>query len=143
MASLSSLIPTIFRKAWDRYGRPVMATVPPISDWSLPSGFGYNPTTDRIEDSSGLHLSNWVIYSVVDYIYIVPATPSADLQIAIAAGIVPSGTVEAGILGNDVETVRAAFAVQIRDQWYDVLDIQENPLGTSSSWARVRLTRRS
>jgi len=137
------MVRRMFRQAWDRYGRPRMTVVHPIEDWNLPIGFSYDRVSDSIRDASGTKLSNYNDYLSMEYIYIIPVAPAIDLQVLLAAGEVSTGTTEVGILAEDIETVRDAFAVEIRGQWYNIQNIMENPIGAASVWSRVRLERRS
>lgn len=146
MAQLSGRIQRIFARAWRAYGRPAMAAVRPIAQWSLPAGFSYDTARDAIADSAGTVLLNWEAYwEPVDYIYIVPADTTADLRAMAAAGVVPSGLMDVYILAADAATVEASHAIQIQGDWYDVVEVSHGPAGTADlgSWAQVRLQRRS
>ena len=149
--SLSSRVHKIFIRAWRRYGKPVMYVVHRMSEWTLPAGFTYDDETDSIHDASGLWLPNPEDYWVSEYIYIVPSvrggtgSGTADLEVLIAAGIVPAGTIDVYIMHSDVDTVREAHAVEMSGDWYDVLEVSRAPIGigTEGVWAKTRLTRRS
>lgn len=143
--SLSSWIPRIFNHAWKRYGKPKVAAVRPIAQWSLPVGFAYDDDMDVASNAAGAVITNPEDYWAMDYIYIVPVQRSADMQMLIAAGEAPSGTAEFYILEDDAATVRAAFAIEFDGDWYDVQEVAHAPLGLGQSgrWARVRVSRRS
>lgn len=145
MLPLAHMIPKIFRKAWLRYGRPMMWAVRPVADWSLPAGFAYDSETDMIQNGAGLVLTNVEDYWAGGYIYIVPMGRSGDLDVLVAAGIVPEGTVDVYILRDDAPTVKVAHSIEIDGDWYDVLEVAHAPVGIGDSalWARVRLRRRS
>lgn len=145
MATLNVMVHRIFRRAWQRYGRPLMYVVHQISEWSLPAGFSYDDETDSIHNAVGTWLPNEGDYWLGDYVYIVPTRRTADLDVLIAAGVVPEGTVDVYILHSDVEDVRHAHACEISGDWYDVVDVGRAPVGfeTNGVWARVRLRRRA
>ena len=143
--SLATRIPKIFRRAWLAYGQPQMAAVKPIADWTLPAGFSYDDELDVIRNAAGAVITNPEDYWAMDYLNIVPTRRSADLQMLIAAGEVPAGSVDVYILSADIETVRDAHSVEIDGDWYDVGEAAHAPVGVApaGNWARVRLTRRS
>lgn len=142
---LSQMIPRIFRLAWHRYGEPSMRVVRPLDEWLLPDGYAYDDATDTVINYYGYILSDEDLFLTADTVYIVPTQRSADLDVLIAAGVVPTGTVDVYILKDDAETVKAAHAIEIDDDWYDVLEVAHAPVGIGDSalWARVRLKRRS
>jgi len=145
--ALASQIKSIFRRAWLAYGKPTMTTVRPIAYWALPAGFAYAAEYDAITNSAGMVLTNHADYWVTDTVYIVPAKHTADLDMLIAAGVVPSGSVDVYIMAADVARVKASHAAQINGDWYDVIDVGQAPVGypggATALWARVRLQRRS
>jgi hypothetical protein len=150
--SLSTRVHRVFTWAWRRYGKPVMYVVRRMAEWTLPAGFSYDDETDSIHDAAGLWLPNPEDYWVGEYIYIVPsvrgwgtASRTADLEVLIAAGIVPAGTIDVFILHDEVDLMREAHAVEVSGDWYDVLEVSRAPIGigVEGIWARVRLTRRS
>lgn len=146
MSDLPQRVRAIFRLAWQRYGKPRMWVVGPISGWSLPAGFAYSDDVDQVIGPTGVVLPNPESYWVGEYIYIVPTQRTADLEVLVAAGVVPVGTVDAYILAEDLATVRAAHSIQVNGDWYDVIDTGTSPVGfgaDASMWARVRLRRRS
>jgi hypothetical protein len=144
--SLATSIGSIFQRAWTAYGQPRLTAVRPVSYWGLPAGFAYDPTYDAITDTNHTVLPNPETYWVTDTVYIVPVKRTADLDVLIAAGVVPAGTVDVYILAADMATMGAAHACQINGQWYDVREVALAPVGYPGSqgiWARVRLQRRS
>jgi len=145
--SLATNVASIFNKAWNAYGKPVLTAVRPRSAWSLPAGFAYDDDYDAITDSAGTVLPNPESYWATDTVYIVPVKRTADLDVLIAAGVVPAGTVDVYVLAADVATMQAAHACQINTDWYDVIDVGQAPVGypggATGIWARVRLQRRS
>ena len=143
MQALDFLVPRIFRQAWERYGKPALWAIRPLADWSLPAGFAYDRSVDAITDAAGTVLPNPESYWAGDYVYIVPIGQTADLRAMVAAGVVPSGMVDVKVLSADLATVRAAHAVQINGDWYDVLEVAQAPVGVAGVWGTVRLRRRS
>jgi hypothetical protein len=145
--SLATQIASIFQRAWQAYGQPVVTVVRPPSTWALPAGFAYDQTYDAIQNSAGVVLPNPQAYWVTDTVYLVPTKRTADLDVLIAAGVVPAGTVDIYVLAADVATMQAAHACQINGDWYDVKDVGQAPVGYPGGalgiWARVRLQRRS
>jgi hypothetical protein len=143
--ALSSMVSGIFSLAWRRYGKPLMAVVPPIAQWTLPAGFSYDPETDQVMSAGGVVLDNWGDYYAAEYLYIVPIAPSADRMTLAAAGVVPAGSTDVYVLKADADTARNAHSVQIDGEWYDVVEVARAPLGAGSpgTWARVTLQRRS
>ena len=147
--SLTTRVNAIFRKAWRRYGRPTMSVVPPLSAWSLPAGYTFDASRDGIVTSGGATLTDLDAFEASGYfefgtVYIVPTGQKPDLDAMIAAGIAPSGQVEVWILQSDVDTVNAAFAVEIMGDWFNVIEAGRAPVGHGAGvWARVRLERRS
>jgi hypothetical protein len=143
--SLATRIPRIFRQAWLAYGQPQMAAVQPITGWTLPAGFAYDGDLDVIQNAAGAVITNPEDYWAMDYLDIVPTKRTADLQMLIAAGEVPAGSVDVYILSADAPTVRAAHSIEIDGDWYDVYEVAHGPVGVApaGNWARVRLTRRS
>src|SRR5512137_2434719 len=116
-----------------------MAVVRPISAWALPAGFAYSARDDRISNAAGLEIHNPEDYWAVDYIYLTPTEDSADRRVMSAAGVVPAGQIAVNILAADIPAVQNAYAVQIGDEWYDVVEVAHNPLGVTSLWAVVTL----
>ncbi len=144
MVGLAGRIKRIFDQAWRRYGRPRMAAVRPPDRWTLPTGYRYEASVDAvIYDATGDVLPNPEAYWAVDYIYIVPTREAADMRALAAAGVVPEGLTEVLILAEDADTVRAAHAIEIDGQWYDVVGVEHAPPGTGGAWARVQLRRRA
>ncbi|HEY65543.1 MAG TPA: hypothetical protein G4O02_13335 [Caldilineae bacterium] len=144
MVTLARRVRRVFLQAWRRYGRPVMAVIRPVNQWGLPPGYAYDESLDAvIYGDTGDVLPNPEDYWASDYIYIVPAREAADMRALVAAGIVPEGITEVFILADDAPTVRAAHAIEIDGQWYDVISVDHAPAGTGGVWARVQLRRRS
>ena len=144
--SLTTRVGSIFRKAWRRYGKPTMTTVPPLSAWSLPAGSTFDASRDGILTGSGAVLTD--LDSLSDYyagsvIYILPLPASDDLRAMVSAGIAPDGQLDVYVLAADLATVSAAFAVEIGGLWFNVASVAAEPSGRSDVWARVRLERRS
>jgi hypothetical protein len=115
-----------------------MTAVRPVSGWSLPAGFAYDANLDRITNASHVVLPNPEAYWVTDSVDVVPSVPNRDLRAMMAAGLVPAGTVELGILSDDATTVRNAHAVQYAGEWFNVAAVETAGIG----WTVVRLTRR-
>lgn len=145
--SLATQVAVIFRKAWLAYGKPTISVVPPLSSWSLPAGYAYDSSVDAIQTTGGATLNDLDVlseYYATSTVYIVPSGNTADLDVLVAAGIVPSGSVEVYILQADVATVNQAFAVQVNGQWYTVREAGRGPVGHSAGiWAKVLLERRA
>ncbi|GAB4565353.1 MAG: hypothetical protein Kow0047_15860 [Anaerolineae bacterium] len=145
MASFTVMAKQAFRRAWTRLGGPRMAVVPPVSEWTLPDGYAYDQATDTVRNAAGDVLLDPSGYYAAEYIDVVPATPGADVQALVAAGVVPEGQMEVMILGDDLAVVQNAHAVEIDGDWYDVVEVAHTPagIGKEQGWARVRLQRRS
>jgi hypothetical protein len=130
----------MFFKAWNAYGRPVMSVVGPTETWSLPTGFAYDKTVDRIANVEHVILPNPEDYWTFDTVYIVPEANPKEVRNMIAVGAVPVGTVGVGVLESDAAKVRGAHAIQLKGEWYDVSSVSE---GLNAGWRLVLLTRRS
>lgn len=145
MATLNAMVKAVFKKAHDRYGKPVMWVAAPVTDWSLPAGFTYDSEFDVVQSAAGVVLENVMDYVAGGYINIVPIRRTADLEVLIAAGVVPGGSVDVYILSADTETVKAAHSIEIDGDWYDMREVAHGPVGIApeGNWARVRLERRS
>lgn len=146
--SLSTRVHSIFRRAWQRYGRPTMSAVPPLSAWSLPAGYTFDASRDGILTGSGAVLNDLDAFEASGYfvgevIYIVPLQSSDDLRTMVAAGVAPAGSLELYVLSADVATVQEAFAIKLGGLWFNVSSPAVEPSGTGDVWARVRLERRS
>lgn len=146
--TLASKINRIFNLANRRYGKPYLEAVPPLSSWTLPAGYTADATLDGIRTGSGEVLTDLDAFETSGYfnlstVYIVPLQSSDDLRSMIAAGIAPAGQLELYVLAADLPTVRAAFAIQVNGQWYDVAGPAAEPSGATDVWARVRLQRRA
>lgn len=146
--SLAARVRSIFMRAWRAYGKPTILAVPPLAEWSLPAGYAYSASHDGIQTGGGEVLNDLDAFMSSGYfasetVYIVPAQEVDDLRAMVAAGIAPDGMMELYVLAADLATVRAAFAVQVNGQWYDVAGIGAAPSGAADVWARVRLRRRS
>lgn len=145
--SLATQIAAVFQKAWLAYGKPTIAVVPPVADWSLPAGYAYEDSVDAIQTAGGATITDLDAlagYYASDVVYIVPSGRTADLDVLIAAGVVPSGTIEVYVLQADVATIRESFAVQVNGEWYTKSEAGQAPVGHSTGiWAKVRLTRRT
>lgn len=152
MGTLADKVPRIFRQAWQRYGRPTLTAVRPVAAWQLPAGFAYDADVDAIRNSAGVVLTNHSDYWVTDTVYILPAKSVAgggdvaELQSMLATGLTTTGELSVWVLGADIAKLRAAHALLIGDQWYDLDSQQQQPSGypaTVGLWARVRLRGRS
>lgn len=146
--SLKTRVDKIFIRAWERYGRPKMAAVPPVTEWALPVGFAYDDNIDAIADATHNVILNPEDYwGPIDYIYIVPVPPpnTADMDAMLAAGIIPTGLVREYILAIDIPTVRDAHAVELNGEWYTVIEAAMAPSGYDPRgiWGVVTLQRRS
>lgn len=145
--SLKSQVTAMFMKAWRAYGQPVIAVAPPLGAWSLPAGYAFADEVDGIQTTGGATITDMdalAAYFAMDTVYIVPVKETADLHVLIATGIVPSGSTEVYVLQDDVATVRAAHAVQVNGEWYNVADAGKGPVGHPAGiWAKVRLERRA
>lgn len=145
--SLKTRVDKIFNRAWKRYGRPQMAVVAPITDWTLPAGFAYDESIDAIANSTHTVILNPEDYWLIDYIYIVPVPPpnTADMDAMLAAGVIPTGLVREYILAIDIPTVREAHAVELNGEWYTVIEAAMAPSGYDPRgiWGVVTLQRRS
>lgn len=53
MTEFAQAAESSFLEIWVAYGRPYLRIYNPITEWTLPSGVTYNPTTDRFEDGDG------------------------------------------------------------------------------------------
>jgi hypothetical protein len=121
-----------------------MAVVPPRDEWSLPAGFAYDPLQDAVVDATGAVLTNYGDYYAAGYLYIVPQKQSADSRLLAIAGLVPSGTMVVAVWGDDLTTVRRAYAVELDGEWYDVVDAGNRPAGIGGGlWSWVTLRRRA
>lgn len=143
--TLATRVSKIFVRAWQRYGEPAFAVVPPLSEWSLPVGYTSSLQHDGIETTAGDVFTDLEVlsgYFATELVYIVPTRAADDTRTMVAAGILPDGTIEVLILSGDIATVRAAFAVKLNDMWFNVMSVAAEPSGTSDVWARVRLERR-
>lgn len=144
---LASNVRRIFRQAWKAYGKPMLYAVPPVASWNLPAGYAFDSSLDAIRTADGATLTDLDVlaqYYASEPVYIVPTQRTADLEVLVAAGVVPSGTVEVYVLQPDVATLNAAHAVKLHGQWYDVTEPAQAPVGHAPGiWAKVRLQRRS
>lgn len=144
MATHASMIRRIFKQAWDRYGRPMVCAIRPPSQWTnMPAGFTYDPVVDMIRNSAGRKLEDQYLYWDFDYIYVVPAQLDESVRVMMMTGVIPTGTIEVGVLGDDYQTLKQAFQVQVDSEWYDVVSIPRYPPATGTEWSRVQLRRRS
>jgi len=145
VATLAQMIPRMFWQAWRRYGQPLMTVVRPLGDWNLPAGFAYNAELDVIQDAAGTVLPNPEDYWATDLVYIVPARQTGETRMLMVAGLVPAGTVDVFVLAADLPAVRAAHAVEIDGDWYDMVNVGMEPVGVGSGavWGRVTVQRRS
>jgi hypothetical protein len=144
--TLASRVRAVFRRAWQRYGKPTMTIVPPLADWSLPAGYSFDPSRDGIVTGGGATLTDLDAlseYYAAGVVYIVPLQASDDLRAMRSAGIAPDGQIEVYVLAADIPTVQAAFAVQVGGLWFNVVSPAVEPSGAADIWARVRLERRS
>lgn len=140
MATLTQRVARMFYRAWNAYGQPTATVVRPLADWNLPAGFSYDERLDRITNSSQAVIRNPEDYWVTDTVYIVPNQNPNELRSLMAAGLVPAGTIEIGVMEADAATIENAHAVQVNGQWYDVSYIEQ---GIQAGWRMARLTRRS
>lgn len=138
MATLAQRVNQVFRRAWLAYGKPVLTVVRPVDVWNMPAGFAYDADIDRIANASRVVLPNPEDYWVTADVYIVPNKPSNDLRMLMAAGLVPVGTVELGLLSDDAATLENAHAVRYAGHWYNVAAVDSAGIG----WTVVRLVRR-
>lgn len=53
MTEFAKVAESSFLEIWKAYGRPYLRIYDPITEWTLPAGVTYNPTTDRFEDGDG------------------------------------------------------------------------------------------
>lgn len=140
MPTLATRVRAMFFKAWNAYGRPVMPVVGPPSTWDLPDGYAYDKAVDRVAGPDHVILPNPEDYWTFETVYIIPEANPKEVSNMIAVGKVPVGTMGVGILETDAARVKAAHAVQVKGEWYDVASVEE---GLNAGWRLVLLTRRS
>lgn len=138
MATLAQRVTRVFRRAWLAYGKPAVTVVRPVTAWTLPAGYAYDANLDRIANAQHYILPNPESYWVTDSVDVIPNKPSQDLRMLMAAGLVPVGTIELGLLSTDAATLEAAHAVQYDGHWYNVAAVESAGIG----WSVVRMTRR-
>lgn len=132
-----------FRAAQLRLGARTMSVIGPISSWTLPTGYSYRKSADRIMNAANTVLTP----SATEYgaattsVSYVPTAVSQELRQLITAGVIPDGTIDVMIPAANVAAVRAAWAVKIGSNFYRVGSISEMPYGDADV-ARVRLERR-
>lgn len=144
--SLVSQVTALFMQAWRAYGKPVISVAPPVASWSLPAGYAFDDQSDGIVTAGGAtitDLDGLSAYFAEASVYIVPIRSDDDTRVLIAAGVIPSGALDVKILAADVATVKAAFAVEVDGEWFNVDSVAVEPSGATSGWAKVRLVRRS
>lgn len=150
--TLANLARRMFFQAWRRYGCPTLLAVRPRSAWSLPAGFAYDADVDAIRNGAGVVLTNAEDYWVSDTVYIVPEASRraggdlAELQQLLVTGIATLGAVGVWVWGDDIAKLRAAHALRLGDQWYDLDRQGPQPSGYPGAhglWAYVRLRGRT
>lgn len=140
MATLATRVRSMFFRMWRAYNRPTISVVLPPEQWTLPDGYEYDALTDRIANTDHTILPNPEDYWSTATVYIVPDSNPKETRNLIAQGVLPSGTVDVGVLADDVATVKTGHAVQLNGEWYDVAEVGD---GIGAGWHSVRLTRRS
>lgn len=133
-----------FRLAQIRLGARTMSVIGPILSWTLPTGYTYRKSADRIMNSAGQVLEPSASHygGATTSVNYVPTAVSQELRQLITAGLIPDGTIDVMIAAADVAAVRAAWAVQIGSSFYRVGSISEMPYGDADV-ARIRLERRA
>ncbi len=133
-----------FRLAQIRLGARTMSVIGPISTWTLPTGYTYRKSADRIMNSAGQVLEPGITHygGATTSVNYVPTAVSQELRQLITAGLIPDGTIDVMIAAADVAAVRAAWAIQIGSSFYRVGSISEMPYGDADV-ARIRLERRA
>lgn len=105
-----------FRQAWRAMGSKTLSAIGPVSTWTLPPGYAYDPLADAIRHTtsgavltpSSTHYS--AVTSTIDY---VPTGNHSQLQALIEAGLVPAGTLDVWVKNSDKATMLAAWRVQL------------------------------
>lgn len=133
----------MFRHAHTALGASALTAIGAVATWTaIPSGYTYDPTTDRLVNTSGTVLTVTPTHyagktTVIDY---VPTGFSLEMRQMIAAGLVPNGTMDVIVKIADVAAMRAAWRVKVGANYYRMSDVNESIPGAAQV-ARVRLVR--
>lgn len=134
-----------FRQAWRAMGSKTLSAIGPVSTWTLPTGYAYDPLADAIRHTtsgavltpSSTHYS--AVTSTIDY---VPTGNHSQLQALIEAGIVPAGTLDVWVKNSDKATMLAAWRVQLDGLNYQP-DLQSALPAGAPDVAMIRLRQAS
>lgn len=104
-----------FRVAHRAMGSKTLSAIGPVSTWTLPSGYAYDPLADAIRHTSGTVLTPssthyGAVTSTIDY---VPTGNHSQLQALIEAGLVPAGTIDVWVKASDKAAMLAAWRVTL------------------------------
>ncbi len=143
MATGLARVSAVFSQAWVRYGRPTLRVVGPVSAWTLPAGYAYDPAADLVVSAGGGILYEPQAYWPQIEVPLVPAEPTPDTRMLIAAGMIPAGGIDVYVLAEHAAALRAAYAVELDGEWYVVKAIERGAAGVGGGqWARATLARR-
>lgn len=134
-----------FRQAWRAMGSKTLSAIGPVSTWTLPTGYAYDPLADAIRHTtsgavltpSSTHYS--AVTSTIDY---VPTGNHSQLQALIEAGLVPAGTLDVWVKNSDKATMLAAWRVQLDGLNYQP-DLQSALPAGAPDVAMIRLRQAS
>lgn len=116
-------------------GDPTVLIVQPIANWTLPSGYAYDPKRDRIYNSgTNTTLSDYDQYWETDEVDYLPME-SEELNTMIMAGIVKEGSVAARILPADYTKLSVGFRAIIDGVQYNIKGVTKFPAGAATAYA--------
>lgn len=126
---------SMFRAAHRVAGRPCLSIIPPVSQWSLPSGVTYDAYRDQFINGSGVPVTvPWTdqAVTIADYL---PDRAMTGLTFGMT-GITTEDTTNVALLWNE-ETeaaLRAAWGISISGALYRISSIDLAPQGVTPAY---------
>jgi len=131
----------MFRSDWRRNGSPTLTAVDPIEDW-VPAGYAYDSNFDEVKHQiSNTPLADPSLHWTSQAVRYIPSGPTPELRQMINIGVVPVGSAEIFIMGDDMSTIREAYRVIMNGVTYYPSNIEGEPV-PEHTYARVLLERR-
>lgn len=143
--TLADMLAATFAQARVLCGNPVLTAIGPIAGWHLPAGWAYDAGADAITNAFGQTMTDaqCAAYWTTSTVNCVPAEQASNLLVLTPGGLAPDGGAAVIILSADIAAVKAAWAVILNGDHYNVTDVQTLPAGASPALATVQLHRRS
>lgn len=128
-------VQAMFKAAHRAIGKPTLAIIPPVSQWTLPTGVSYDAYRDQFINGSGAVVAvDWAIQPTTDLPYL-PDRVATGLSFGVA-GITTEQTTNVVCLWSTAaeSALRAAWGVSLAGQLYRLERIERAPEGVTPAY---------